>query len=143
MSTTLLGQWAPEGTNSRPELVWIFIDEFAVTHFIVCILTLDIYKRYCNNLIEREGVPNFQLFWGQSLELDNEQLDEIEHKAQAKTNKRATEWESSEKVGEMGKKKISVDLKTVSATELRENMWKFFAEVKTGKASSCKHWLQV
>lgn len=66
------------------------------------------------------------------MELDNEQLDEIEHKAQAKTNKRATEWESSEKVGEMGKKKITVDLKTVSPTELRENM--FFAEVKTGKA---------
>ena len=48
--------------------------------------------------------------------MDNEQQDEIEQKAQAKTNKRATEWGSSEKVGEMGKKKITVDLKTVSPT---------------------------
>lgn len=89
-----------------------------------------------NNLIEREGVPNFQLFWGQNLELDNEQQDEIEQKSQAKTNKRATEWGSSEKVEEMEKKKITEDLKTVSPTEMRENLWKFFAEVKTGKAQA-------
>lgn len=68
------------------------------------------------------------------MELDNEQQDEIEQKSQAKTNKRATEWGSSEKVEEMEKKKITEDLKTVSPTEMREK--KFFAEVKTGKAQA-------
>ena len=37
-------------------------------------------------------VPNFQLFSGQNSDLDNEQLDEIKQKAQAKNTKRATEW---------------------------------------------------
>ena len=32
-----------------------------------------------------EEVPNFQLFSSQTSDLDNEQLDEIEQKAQAKT----------------------------------------------------------
>lgn len=36
--------------------------------------------------------------------------------------KPTSEWGSSEKVGEMGKKKITVDLKAVSPTELRENL---------------------
>ena len=39
-----------------------------------------------------EEVPNFQLFSSQNSDLDNEQLDEIEQKAQAKNTKRATEW---------------------------------------------------
>ena len=39
-----------------------------------------------------EELPNFQLFSGQNSDLDNEQLDEIEQKAQAKNTKRATEW---------------------------------------------------
>ena len=42
---------------------------------------------------EMEEVPNFQLFSSQNLDLDNEKLDEIEQKAQAKNTKRATEWE--------------------------------------------------
>ena len=37
-------------------------------------------------------VPNFQLFSCQNSDLDNEQLDETEPKAQAKNTKRATEW---------------------------------------------------
>lgn len=39
-----------------------------------------------------EEVPKFQLFSSQNSALDNEQLDEIQQKAQAKTPKRATEW---------------------------------------------------
>ena len=39
-----------------------------------------------------EELPNFQLFSSQNSDLDNEQLDEIEQKAQAKNTKKATEW---------------------------------------------------
>ena len=39
-----------------------------------------------------EEVPNFQLFSSQNSDLDNEQLEEIGQKAQAKNTKRATEW---------------------------------------------------
>ena len=39
-----------------------------------------------------EEVTHFQLFSSQNWDLDNEQLDEIEPKAQAKNTKRATEW---------------------------------------------------
>ena len=39
-----------------------------------------------------EEVPNFQLFSSQNSDLDNEQLDEIGQKAQAKNTKRAAEW---------------------------------------------------
>ena len=47
-----------------------------------------------------EGVPNFQLYSSQNSDLDNEQLDEIEQKAQAKNTKRVTEW-GVKKVREM------------------------------------------
>ena len=40
-----------------------------------------------------EGVPNFQLFSGQNSDFDNEQLDKIGQKAQAKNTKRQTDWE--------------------------------------------------
>jgi len=85
---------------------------------------------------EMEEVPNFQLFSSQNLDLDNEKLDEIEQKAQAKNTKRATEWgvKKFEKWGE--KRKITVDLKTVSATDLSEILRKFFAEVKTEKSQA-------
>ena len=39
-----------------------------------------------------EEVPNFQLFSSQNLDLDNEKLDKIGPKAQAKNTKKATEW---------------------------------------------------
>ena len=85
-----------------------------------------------------EGVPNFQLFSSQNSDLDNEQLDEIEQKAQAKNTKRATEWgvKTFEKCCE--KRKITVDLKTVSlsATDLSEILRNFFAEVKTEKGQA-------
>jgi len=42
----------------------------------------------------------FQLFSSQNSDVDNEQLDEIEQKAQAKNTKRATEW-GVKKVREM------------------------------------------
>ena len=80
-----------------------------------------------------EKVQNFQLFSSQILAFDNEQLDETEQKAQAKNTTRATEWgvKKFDKWGE--KRKIAVDLKTVSPTDLSEILLKFFAEVKTEK----------
>lgn len=51
-----------------------------------------------------EELPNFQLFSSQNSDLDNEQLDEIEQKAQAKNTKRATEW-GVKKVREMVREK--------------------------------------
>ena len=60
-----------------------------------------------------EEVPNFQLFSSQNSDLDNEQLDEIEQKAQAKNIKRATEWGVKKFEKWCEKRKITVDLKTV------------------------------
>ena len=78
-----------------------------------------------------EEVPNFQLFSSQNSDLVNEQLDEIEQKAQSKNTKRATEWGVKKFEKWCEKRKITVDLKTVSATDLSEILRKFFAEVKT------------
>ena len=65
--------------------------------------------------------------------LSNEQLDEIEQKAQAKNTKRATEWGVKKFEKWCEKRKISVHLKTVSPTDLSEILRKLFAEVKTEK----------
>ena len=54
-----------------------------------------------------------QLFSSQNSDLDNEQLDEIEQKAQAKNTKKATEWGVKKFEERCDKRKISVDLKTV------------------------------
>ena len=80
-------------------------------------------------------VPNFQLFSSQNSGLDNEQLDEIEQKAQAKNTKRATEWGVKKFEKRFEKRRITVDLKTasLSATDLSEILRKFFVEVKTEK----------
>ena len=74
-----------------------------------------------------------QLFSSQNLDLNNEQLDEIEQKAQAKNTKRATEWGVKKFEKWCEERKISVDLKTVSPTDLSEILRKFFAKVKTEK----------
>ena len=68
-----------------------------------------------------EEVPDFPLFSSEKSDLDNEQLDEIGQKDQAKINKRATEWgvKMFEKWCE--KRKITVDLKTASPTALTES----------------------
>ena len=50
-------------------------------------MNVDVWRFYS----KMEEVPNFQLFSSQNSGLDNEQLDEIGQKAQAKTHKRATE----------------------------------------------------
>ena len=92
-----------------------------------------------NNLyFKMEEVPNFQLFSRQNSDLDNEQLDEIEQQAQAKNTKRATEWGVKKFKKWCEKRKITVDLKTVSlsATDLSEILRKFFAEVKTEKGQA-------
>ena len=88
-----------------------------------------------------EEVPNFQLFSSQNSDLDNEQLDEIGHKPQAKNTKRATEWgiEKFDKWCE--KRKITVDLKTVSPTDFSEILREFFAEVESIN-SKCIDWSQ-
>ena len=51
-----------------------------------------------------EEVPNFLLFSNQNSDLDNEQLDEIEQKAQAKNTNRATEWWGGQGGGRPGEK---------------------------------------
>ena len=61
-----------------------------------------------------------QLFSSQNSDLNNEQLDEIEQKAQAKNTKKATEWGMKMFDKWCDKRKISVDLKTVTPTDLRE-----------------------
>ena len=61
-----------------------------------------------------------QHFSSQKSDLNNEQLDEIEQKAQAKNTKKATEWGMKMFDKWCDKRKISVDLKTVSPTDLGE-----------------------
>ena len=55
-------------------------------------------------------VPNFQLFSSQNSDLDNEQLDEFGQRAQAKNNKRATEWGVKKFENWCENRKITVDL---------------------------------
>ena len=69
-------------------------------------------------------------------EVPNEQLDEIEQKAPAKNTKRATEWEVKKFGKWCEKRKIAVDLKTVSAKDLSKMLRKFFTEVKTEKGQT-------
>ena len=59
-----------------------------------------------------------QLFSSQNSDLNNQQLDEIEQKAHAKNTKRATEWGVKKFEKRCEKRRISVDLKTVSLKAL-------------------------
>ena len=86
-----------------------------------------------NFILKWKNSQIFSFFSSQNSELDNEQLDEIEQKAQAKNTKRATEWRVKKFEKWFEKRQITVDLKTVSATDLSEILRKFFAEVKTEK----------
>ena len=90
-----------------------------------------------NFILKWKNSQIFSFFSSQNSDLDNEQLDEIEQKAQAKNTKRATEWGVKKFEKWCEKRKITVDLKTVSATDLSEILRKFFAEVKqrTGRLS--------
>ena len=69
----------------------------------------------------RVGEWKISIFPSQNSDLNNEQLDEIEQKAQAKNTKKATGWGIKMFDKWCDKRKISVDLKTVSPTDLREN----------------------
>ena len=81
-------------------------------------------------------LPNFQLFSSKNSDLDKLQLDEIGQKAQAKNTTRATEWRVKKFDKWCEKRKITVDLKTVSPTDFSEILRKFFAEVKTEKGQT-------
>ena len=61
--------------------------EFLWMSFVVLSERLNAWRFY----FKMEKGPNFQLFCSQISKLDNEQLDEIEPKAQAKNTKRTTE----------------------------------------------------
>ena len=61
-----------------------------------------------------EEVPNFQLFSSQNSDLDNERKSENTKRS------RATEWGVKKFEKWCEKRKITVDLKTVSATDLSE-----------------------
>jgi len=62
-------------------------------------------------------VPNFQLFSGQNSDLDNEQLDEVEQKAQAKYAKKTTEQGVRKFEKWCEERKITADLKAGSPKE--------------------------
>ena len=81
-------------------------------------------------------MEDIKLFSSQNSGLNNEQLDEIEQKAQAKNTKKATEWEVRKFKKWCKKRNNSVHLKTVSPTELSEILRKFYAEVKTEKGQA-------
>ena len=72
-------------------------------------------------------------FSSKNSDLNNELLDEIEQKAQAKNTKKATEWGVRKFKKWCKKRKISVDLKTVSPTDLSEILRTFYTDVKTEK----------
>ena len=74
--------WDPVGTISMPELARIFVDEFAVAHFVLLWWRFDVWRFWS---------PKFSVFSSQNLDWDNEQLHKIEQKAQAKNSKRTTE----------------------------------------------------
>ena len=77
-----------------------------------------------------------QLFSIQNSDLNNQQLDEIEQKAQAKNTKKETEWGVKKFERWCDKRKLSVDFKTVSSTDVSEILRKFYAEVKTEKGQA-------
>lgn len=110
------------------------MDEFALARFVLssAVNVQDVWRSY----FKKEEVPTFQLFTSQNADLDNEQLDEIEQKAQAKNIKRAPEWGVKKFEKWCEKRKNTVDLKTVSPTDLSEILRKFCAEVKTEKGQS-------
>ena len=83
-------------------------------------------------------VPNFQLFSSQNSDLDNEQLDEIEQKAQARNIKKTTERGVRKFEKWCEKREITVDLKTasLSPTNLSEILRKFSAKGKTEKGQA-------
>ena len=70
------------------------------------------------------------------MDFDNEQLDEIEQKAQAKHTKKTTERGVRKFEKWCEKRKNTLDLKTVSPTDLSEILRKFFAKGKTKKGQA-------
>ena len=84
-----------------------------------------------------EKTPNFDvLTCSHSSDLGQEQLSEIEQKAQAKRTKKATEWRLKKFDKWCEKKAIKVDLKTIDKKELNKILRKFYAEVKTEKGQA-------
>ena len=86
---------------------------------------------------EMEETPNFDvLTCSQSSDLGQEQLNEIEQKAQAKSTKEATEWGLKKFDKWREKRAIKVDLNTIDKKELNKILRKFYAEVKTEKGQA-------
>ena len=84
-----------------------------------------------------EETPNFDvLTCSQGSDLGQEQLNEIEQKAQAKSTKKATEWGLKKFDKWCEKRAIKVDLKTIDKKELNKILRKFNAEVKTEKGQA-------
>ena len=80
-----------------------------------------------------EETPNFDILTSQGSDLGQEQLNEIEQKAQAISTKKATEWWLQKFDKWCEKKAINVDLKRIDKKELNKILRKFYAEVKTEK----------
>ena len=95
------------------------------------------YENSSHEAIEMEETPNFDvLTCSQSSDLGQEQLNEIEQKAQAKSTKKATEWGLKKFDKWCEKRAIKVDLKTIDKKELNKILRKFYAEVKTEKGQA-------
>ena len=84
--------------------------------------------------MDSEEIPSFTL--SQSSDLNEEQLDEIELKAQAKNTVRATEWGVSKFEKWCQKRNVEIDFASVNPEELSEALRKFYAEVKTEKGEA-------
>ena len=79
----------------------------------------------------------------QNSDLNSKQLDEIEQKAQAKNTKRATKRGAKKFEKWCKKRKISVDLKTVSLTDLSEILRRLRRSEDRGRPSinsKCIDW---
>ena len=72
----------------------------------------------------------------QSSDSGQEQLNEIEQKAQAKSTKKATEWGLKKFDKWCEKRAVKVDLKTSDKKELNKILRKFYAEVETEKGQA-------
>ena len=84
-----------------------------------------------------EETPNFDVLTrSQGSDLGQEQLKEIEQKAQAKSTKKATEWGLKKFDKWCKKRAIKVDLKTIDKKELNKILRMFYAEVKTEKGQA-------
>lgn len=81
-----------------------------------------------------EDFPNFEVTnCSQTSDLGQDELDEIEQKAQSKNTKRATNWGLNKFTKWCNKRSIIIDFKLITPEQLNQVLRKFYAEVKSEK----------